>query len=299
MKNRPLYSAYLQARFHQERGTEEDLKKAVEQYQRAIQLDRNYAPAYTGLAGVYEDQADLGQVPANEGYRKTRQALERALTLDEGSADAHSVLGWMKMVHEWDFAGAERELQRAVGLTPGNAAILRHAALLAMIRGRTDGCLALERRAVELEPLSAPTYYNLGWHGRALELSPGFPAAHKSLGLVYLAKGRTAAALDEMHHETDVAFRLQGFAIANHALKRKKESDDALAKLIGKFRRDSAFQIAEVFAFRGENESAFKWFDRAYAQHDPGMLELNADPLTRSLWQDPRYVVLLKKMRLG
>jgi hypothetical protein len=92
---------------------------------------------------------------------------------------------------------------------------------------------------------------------------------------------------------------LYGLALAYHALGRKKESDAALAELIGKYHADWAFQIAEVYAFRGEADRAFEWLERAYAQRDGGFIGMKGDPLLKSLERDRRYAAFLKKMRLS
>lgn len=101
-----------------------------------------------------------------------------------------------------------------------------------------------------------------------------------------------------MEREPEPNWRLQGLALAYHALGRKKESDAALAEFVAKYHADGAFQIAEVYAFRGEADRAFEWLERAYAQHDGGLAYMKGDPLLKSLERDPRYAAFLKKMRL-
>jgi len=179
--------------------------------------------------------------------------------------------------------------------------------------GRLDEALAQERRAAELDPLSMAAHHDLGLAAydagrtdeavaafkKALELNPEFPGTHSSLGEVYLAQGQAQQALAEMELEPELAFRLQGQALAYHALGRKKESETALAELIAKYRADAALQVAEVYAFRGETDQAFAWLERAYAQHDSGLAEIKADPLLKNLEHDPRYAAFLKKMHLS
>ena len=101
-----------------------------------------------------------------------------------------------------------------------------------------------------------------------------------------------------MELEPEPGWRVYGLALAYHALGRKKESDAALAEAIAKYRAIPAFQIAEVYAFRGETERAFEWLERVYAQRDPGLAFIKGDPLLKSLERDPRYATFLKKMRL-
>ncbi len=118
------------------------------------------------------------------------------------------------------------------------------------------------------------------------------------LGGVQLARSKPEAALEEMEREKVPAFRRQGLALAYHALRRKREADDALAEVLEKDKEDWAFQIAEIYAFRGEVDEAFEWLERAYAQRGAGLTGMKDNPLLKNREGDPRYTALLKKMRL-
>ncbi len=311
--NADAYNAYLQGEYFLKRHGKENLEKSLGYYEQAIKQDPGYAPAWVGLAAARSDQADRGYLPVEEGYGKAREAAERALALDANLAEAHAAMGGIKLSYDWDWTGADASYQRALALEPGNAKFVRNAGMLAKTLGRFDEALAQDRRAVELDPLSAATHNNLGNHAyyagrpeeaaaalkKALELNPEFPGSHNSLGQVYLAQRHPQEALAEMEREPGPELRLQGQALAYHALGRKKESDAALAELIKKYQADAAFQIAEVYAFRGEADRAFEWLERAYAQRDSGIAEMKGDPLLKSLERDPRYAAFLKKMRLS
>jgi len=311
--NADAYNAYLQGEYFLKRHGKENLEKSLGYYEQTIKLDPGYAPAWVGLAAARSDQADRGYLPVEEGYRKAREAAERALALDANLAEAHAAMGGIKMSYDWDWAGAEASYQRALALEPGNAKFVRNAGMLAKTLGRFDEALAQDRRAVELDPLSVPAHNTLGFAAyyagrreeaaaalkKALELNPEFPGSHNSLGQVYLAQSHPQEALAEMEREPEPELRLQGQALAYHALGRKKESDVALAELIAKYQAEAAFQIAEVYAFRGEADRALEWLERAYSQRDSGLAEMKGDPLLKSLERDPRYAAFLKKMRLS
>ena len=133
---------------------------------------------------------------------------------------------------------------------------------------------------------------------KALEIAPGRQYAHVLRGVLYLEQSQPQEALSEMKREPDDGWRLFGLALAYHALGRNEEADAALAELIAKYKAVMAFQVAQVYAFRGQSDLAFQWLERAYAQRDAGMTFLKGDPLLKSLKRDPRYAAFLAKMRL-
>jgi len=310
--NADAYNAYLQGRYFFERRSKENVEKAIGYYEQAIKLDSGYAPAWVGLAEARSRQADFGYLPVEEGYRKAREAAERALALDANLAEAHAAMGWIKMNYNWDWPGADASYQKALALEPGNAAVIWRASELAANLGRFEEALPQDRRAVALDPLNVSTHIYLGAHAyragrleeavaafkKALELNPERPFSHVGLGLVYLAQAHPQEALAEMEREPEPFWRQFGQALAYHALARKKESDAALAEYVAKYHAEGAYQIAEVYAFRGEADRAFEWLERAYAQRDPGLSQTKGDPLLKSLERDPRYAAFLKKMRL-
>jgi tetratricopeptide (TPR) repeat protein len=241
-----------------------------------------------------------------------RRETERALALDDKLALAHAEMGWIKRAHDWDWEGADASYQRALALDPGSRAAIAGAAVLAFNLGRMDEAITLDSRAAGLDPLSVSTQSNLGYHAyyagrweeataalkKALELNPDFPVARVTLGRVLLTRGRTQEALAEMEREPDPVWRKFGLCLAYHAIGRSAEADAALAAFITDHGETMAFQIAEVFAYRGDADKAFEWLDRAYALRDAGMADIKNDPLLKGLEGDRRYAALLKKLRL-
>jgi TolB-like protein/Tfp pilus assembly protein PilF len=311
-KDAEAYTAYLQGRYFYGRRTKEDLEKAVSYYTAAIERDSGYAAAWAGLAEVHHRQADNGYLPVDEGYRMARQETERALTLDGNLAIAHTEMGWIQRAHDWDWEGADASYQRALKLDPGNASALLGAAVLAFTLGRLDEAIELDKRAVQLDPLRVPAYSNLGLHAyyagrldeataalkKALELNPDFPVARILLGRVHLARSEAQQALVEMEREADPVWRLYGLSLAYHAVGRVSEADASLATFIKDYGETMAFQIAEVFTYRGEVDRAFEWLERAYSLRDGGMADIKGDPLLKNLERDPRYGAFLRKLRL-
>jgi eukaryotic-like serine/threonine-protein kinase len=302
------HNHYLQGRYFLGRDTKEDRLNAVSNFEQAIKLDPGYAPAWVGLGSVLITQVDSGDIGI-EGYRKAREAIDHALMLDPDLGDAHSALGEIKMLHDWDWSGAEVSFQRALKLEPGDAGVLRGAGSLARILGRLDESIGLYRRAIEIDPLYGHRGLGLALHyagrqeeakatfGKALELHPEMAVAHAMLGRIYLAQGHPQEALAEALKANHDAWRPYTQALAYHALGRKKESDARLAELI-KFPAGAQWLVAEVYAYREETDQAFQWLERCYTERDPGLAEMKEDPLLNSLKGDPRYTALLKKMRL-
>lgn len=307
-KNADAYNAYLQARYFAGRNGKENLEKAIGYLKQSSALDPDYAPAWVTLAGIRSEQADNGYEPSQEGYRKALEAAERALALDPNLAEAHAAVGRIKTYY-WDWSGADASFQQALALGPGNAKVIRSASLLARTEGRFDEALALARRAVELDPLSAGSHESLGECAfyadrldeavaafkKVLALNPESIVVHQELGEVLVVQGHPQEALAEMEREPEAIWRMYGLALAYHALGRKKEADAALAELVKRFHADAPFQIAEVYAFRGESDRVFKWLERAYAQRDSGLMEVNGDPLLKDFRRDLRYAAFLKK----
>jgi serine/threonine protein kinase/Tfp pilus assembly protein PilF len=311
-KNPEAYNAYLQAQYFSHVRSKEALQKAAAYYEQATRLDPGYALAWTMLGGVRANQAGKADLPLEEGYRVAREDVARALALDPNLGMAHAVLGWIQLTYDWDWPAADASLKRALALEPGNAAVVENNASLDKTLGRFDEAVELFQRAVAIEPLSADNYYNLSIAlnraGRqneaalaakkALQISPDYAGAHIALGVAYLAQSRPQEALREVRSEKNAAWRLIGLPLAYYASGQKKEADAALADLIAKLPKDAAYQIAEVYAFRGEADSAFQWLDRAFTQRDGGLTEIKGDPLMKNLEHDPRYLEFLKKMRL-
>jgi eukaryotic-like serine/threonine-protein kinase len=311
--NVEAYNAYLQGKYFYTRPTKENLDKAITYYDQAVRLDPSYAPAWAALSKAHSIQAGAySPVQLQQEYNRAREAAERALALDPSLAEAHAAVGQIEQYYDWDWAGADGSYQQALALEPGNAEVVQGAAQLAATLNHFEQALLLSRRAAELDPLRASTHYVLAFNAwwadqldeaepavrKGLEVDPQFPWLHMVLSRVYLARSRPQEALAEAGRDPTPEFHLQELALAYHALGQKQKSDQALAELTRKYQKYSAFQIAEVYAFRGETDAAFTWLERAYAERDGGLSFAKGDPLLASLQSDPRYPAFLRKMRL-
>jgi TolB-like protein/DNA-binding winged helix-turn-helix (wHTH) protein len=310
--NPDAFDAYLQGHFYFERDSKKDTEMAAKYFERATQLDPSYALAWAGLSRVRLWQVNVDLLPAEEGHRLAREAVERALALNPNLAQAHSQMGRIKEQVDFDWVGADASCQRAVALDPGNPEVVRTAALPAAILGRFDEALQLNRRAVDLDPLNADSWELLAetkfYMGqldeaaadskKALELNPDVVAAHMKLSEIYVMQGRPQDALPEIDLVRYDPVRAFLYAIAYHALGREKESDAALSEVITKYNGSRPYETAEVYAFRNQPNEAFEWLDRAHAQRDTILVLTKMDPLLKNLHGDPRFAAFLKKLNL-
>jgi TolB-like protein/Tfp pilus assembly protein PilF len=309
-RNGEAYNAVLMARYFYGQPTRENLAKAVGYYEQAVKLDPGFARAWAGLGATYAFQAGNGYISPEEGYDLAKTAVKKALALDKDLAYAHRIFGWIKMSCDWDWAAADASYRKAMSLAPGSVQL--EAAQLAVAMGRFEAATALARRAVELDPMSSPASTTLGlalWYGgrleealatyrRILELNPEYPTIHGLIGLVYLTQSKPQEALADLDQAEDPFWRLPGLAIAYHSLGRKAESDAALTEFIEKYQAGGAYNVAQVYACRGDYDRAFQWLERAYAQRDGGMFLVKVDPLLKNLRADARFKALLKRLHL-
>lgn len=311
-KDAEAYQLYLQGRFSVDRFTPGDTAAGIEHYRQAVALDPEFALAWAWLARAYADQAAYAWAPAAQSFERARDAAERSLQLNPDLAEGHAVLGLCRLANDRNWRGAEASFRRALELAPGNALVLRHAAMMAACLGRDDEAIPLLRRAVTLDPLSVPAQRLLGQRclfaglladseaalDKVRELNPRGGFTHYWLGMNHLAHGRRDEALSAFKREANDVFRLLGLAVGEHALGRRPAADAVLIELIDKHAGSAAFQIAGACAWLGDADQAFHWLDQANRQHDPGLVEVKAEILLRNIHGDPRWRAFLATMGL-
>jgi len=307
-----VYEAYLEGRYFARRHQSGDMDKALAYADQATKLDPRYAPAWALRSQIFSELSQGGLIDNVEGYRKARESAQTAIALDPTLAEAYLALALIQRNYDWDWAGAEDNFAKATKIDPGNAAVYLYRAVLTARLGRFDEAIELEKKSIALDPehlrgyrTLGATLYDAGRYAeaqaalqKAVELSPQSPLTHYYRGVVLLAQDRPDQALPEMQQEGFEPWRLPGEALAYYAAGRRRESDDALNALITKYQKGAAYQIAQVYAYRKENDEAFVWLERAYRQRDAALPDLKIDPLLKTLHQDPRYTELLNKMRL-
>jgi len=288
--------------------TPEDYRKAVGYFDQAIRLDPEYALAYAERSEAWTLIGDiLGE--GKTAWPKARSDAEKAVAIAPALAEAHAALGWVRFFTEWKFAEGLGELKRAKELSPANPTANDLLARMIVYLGKLDEAEEQARQAVELEPLASAPHNNLArvlWYEgkldeadavarKSAELQPSSASSRRWQVLVAIRHNDAETALREAQLEPDESYRRFLLPLAQYARGDRKAADAALADLIAN-NRGLDYQIAQVYAVRGEKEKAFEWLQIAFDNHDTGMLALLVDPLLNSLRGDPRYKTLLAKM---
>jgi len=313
--NPDAYAQVLLGRHLIVRGSLQGYQLALAAFRKAVELDPKYAPAWAGvaIASFHVGEGVGWHLDSRENdFARTLAAADKAIELGPDLADGYAARGYVRVLKTTDWAGARADLARAIALSPGNAeAICSQGDLFATL-GRLPEAIATLSRATELDPLSVQAWWRLAWYHlgaghveeareiarRTLELFPEHSHAARTLGFALLLETRLDEAQAAFQRSSSEPFREMGTALVEHARGHARESQQALEHIIATSGKESTYQIAEVYAFRGQRERAFEWLERSLALQDAGMRYLKHDPLLRPLRADPRYVTLLKKMNL-
>jgi TolB-like protein/Tfp pilus assembly protein PilF len=293
-----------------DRLTREDTAKAVEYFQKALELDPEYALCWAELGRAYSIEAGRAWIPVQHGFDQSREAVKKALAIEPDLAEGHAQLGRIQLTHDFDIAGAELSYRRALKLAPGSSSVLDGASVLAYKLGRLEEAVELGRRVLLQDPLSAAFWHNLGLtcHAadrlseseeaflRALQLVPQRLVSNALLALVKMDQGKADDALEQAMKEPYEMWRLWALAILYNAIGQDGRSDETLQILTGKYAEGNTYQIAEVHAMREEVDHAFEWLEKAYEERDPGVTHTMVNPRLRPLHSDPRWEILLTKI---
>jgi TolB-like protein/Flp pilus assembly protein TadD len=313
-QNIEAYNALLQGNFYSNRHTAEDTRKAIGHYEEAIRIDPRYALAYAKLSGAANALADiyggLSMKERAEANAKARISAQKALALDPNLAEVHQAQGFIYVFIDFNFPGAEAEFRRARELAPQDAAVISGLALVMSILGRLDEAVALQERAIALEPLRVASHVNhslnliaLGRYDEAeaalrktIELQPQAAQNYSLLAIIQILRGKPGPAVELAKQETDPFLRTYALALAHFANGDRAEADAALKKLIDEEPDFGPSQIASIYALRKEPEKMFEWLEHAWATHDPGVAELLQNPFLRAYKDDPRFIAFAQKI---
>jgi serine/threonine protein kinase/Tfp pilus assembly protein PilF len=314
--NPEAYQHYLRGRYYWNKRTQEYLKKAVEEFQQAVDKDPNYALAYAGLADCYAMLEEYDGKPASEIYQKAKAFAERALQIDNSLAEAHASLAQINE-HLWQWNDAEREFKRALELNPNYATAHQWYSFYFQNLGRFDEALVEIKRAQELDPLSliinanvAGVYLLQGNLNSAMEqcnklieLDPNYPGGHDVLAFVYLKQRRYPEAIAEVQKTVELsrsAGNLSDLGYIYAIAGRRNEALSILRELEEKYARHEAAEtdVATIYVGLGDKDQAFVWLEKGFQAHSGVLPYIGGYLQWETLRTDPRYADLMQRMGL-
>ena len=315
------YENYLKGLYYWNKRSDENLTRAIGYFERATQLDPNYALAYAGLSDCYAiiSAEIFGTMPASEAAPKARAAAVRALELDSTLAEAQTSLATEKFNYEWDWSGAAQGFERAIGLNPSYATAYQRYSLYLIAMGRAQDSFAQIQKARALDPLSLSINFSLGWRlymarqydaaitqlKDTLEMDPSYELPHLVAGQAYEQKGNYALAIPELRKAVELSrgTPLMVSALA-HAYARsgrsgnRAEAEKLLAQLQAKSMNQyvSPYYFAIVCVGLGRTEEALDWLEKAFGDRSNGLVFLKVEPELDDLRSNSRFIALQQKL---
>jgi TolB-like protein/Tfp pilus assembly protein PilF len=313
------YEAYLKGRYFWNKRTGDDLERAVEYFNRAIERDPAYAQAFSGLADTYALLGDweYGVLAPKDALPRAKAAALRALQLDNRLGEAHTSLAFCLEAFDWDLKSADTEFRRGIDLNPGYATAHHWYAWHLSLLGRNSDAIAELKKAQNLDPLSLIinadlaellliahfTNESIQQSRKTIEMDVNFPLAHNQLAVAYLQDQKHVEAIAELQtavrlsagSPTCIANLARAFAASG----RRNEAVQLLGDLKKRSRASSsnASEIAVIYAALGDNDQAITWLETSYKERfNPSvLLRPGFDPLRA----DPRFQDLERRVGLG
>jgi eukaryotic-like serine/threonine-protein kinase len=316
-KSIEAYQLYLRGRYHYFKLTEPEMRKAIDLYQQAIDVDPSYALAYAGMADAYRTLPIAGtKMTAKEAMPQAKAAARRALEIDQNLAEAHITMGWVGFFYDWDWGAAESELKRAIELAPNNADAHRAYAHMLSNSGRHEEAISEGKRARELDPLSLITNALEGqfllYAGRSeeaiarlrktLEIEPNFWAAYNGLARVYIHQGRFEEAIVELNNAKELSagstepITQLGFALAKSGNRERAQATIAELKLLAAKQYVPAYSFAVIHIGLGDAEEALNYLERSFQERESQLSFIKIDGRWDDLRPDPRFHDLLRRV---
>ncbi len=318
-KRLEAYQLYLMGRNSWNKRRADDVRRGLDYFQQAIQKNPQYAPAYAGLADSYNLLAVYGTMPPKEAFPKAKAAAEKALSLDESLAEAHTSLGFVKSRYDWDWDGAEAEFRRAIDLNPNYSLARQWYANFLVSVGRTQEAIEESRESQKRDPLSLMANAQMGWiyyfanqpkEGmavcqKAIEMDPNFFSARRYYGLLYELTGQYSQAIEQFEKGRELSGNSPVMTAAlGHAYAvagRTKDAERMLNELleISKAKSVSSYDIAIIYTGLGDTAKAFEYLEKAYDERNEYLSYMKSDPRFAPLRSDPRFQDILRRIGLG
>ncbi len=314
--NPVAHDAYLKGRYFIGRPNDENLKKAIADFEEAVRLDPNFAPAYSGLSDA-EMWAGFNEniITSADAMPKSKAAAERALQLDDDSAEAHTSLAQYDAFYEFDWAGSEKEFRRALALNPSYAFAHDQFGLVLAFQGRLDEGGAEGKRAAELDPLSpqipVDAAFAFAWKGdypgaleqarRAADLDSTFFFSPFMLGWIDLEQGKAKDAIPYLRMSASMQAPSFAAAWLGYAYGASGDRANARAQIAEQNKMSlhgyiPPFNLALIYLGMGDNARAMDYLEQAYSAHSQWLCWLKMDRIFDPLRTEPRFMALLKKL---
>jgi len=310
--NPEVYSLYLQGKYFNNLRDNESLEKAELAFEQALAADPTYAPAWIGLSMTYGFQFRNRERGKEEGLKLAMQAAKKGLEIDDSLATGWSTLAYLKRSYEWDWAGAQAAIKKALALEPNNANVLGAAASLSNTFGDNQKSIRLFEQIIERDPLDlgasralAQRYIMQGRMDEALEIfhrvqtvNPYYPNIDIDIGKTHILMGDATRALEIFEHVPPGRLKVFFEALAHISLNQETEAQELLNEFIDNYAVSNPFGMAVIYAWRGENDPAFEWLEKAYQQRYEFLVFILGNPWLKSLHSDPRFAAFLEQMGL-
>ena len=313
--NPRAYELYLIGRHHWNQRTIQGYKQAIESYNKALEQDSNYAPAYAALADGYILLGEQGGIPQQEAGNLADNAIKKALTLNSKLAEAYSSKGVWKLSYEWNWSESEKAFKQAIELNPGYAVTYQWYGRILGFAGRFDEAIKQLEKAKELDPLSpiivayigqvyifAKEYEKADDHlQQALKVHPNHPLILHNIGELYIAQGRYAEAIAPLKQSAEMSVSGHYKAMLGYAYAMANRRAEAMLILNELLTRSdsgiiSGFNLAAIYLALGEKEKSLSQLEKGFEQRDVWMKELKAWPWFDRLRDEQRYKDLMKRM---
>jgi TolB-like protein/Tfp pilus assembly protein PilF len=315
-RNIEAYSAYLRGRFYWNEGDPTDLEKARLNFERALELDPDYAAAHAAMADYYSALPFYSSSRPDEVFPKAKAEVARALELDPQLPEAHAALAYIRAWYDWDWRDAGKEFELALAVDPNNASLQHRYSRYLSCVGRTADALVHMQRARELDPLSTIIQANVGvinYFGRDFDKTlrqlqqvaaaePEFPVAHWGIGLAREQMGDMEGAIASFQRAAELTERgTNVLASLGHAYAVSGKPDEArkiLQELAAraKQRYVPSYQVALVYAGLGDEGKAFEFLEKAFDERSTLLTYLKMDPRFDSLRTDPRFHAMMRRL---
>jgi TolB-like protein/Tfp pilus assembly protein PilF len=307
------YNELLEGKYYYARFTEADIRKAIERFTLATQLDSKYAFAWSFVSRAWIDlNFFLDVEPAKEAYERGRAAAETALALAPDFAGGHIARGRVLEIANFDWRGAETEFRWALELDPSDGPAKDYLAEVLAALGQVDTAIDLTKQALATDPLYADWYssiasFFLGVNRldeaeqsirRAIALQPGAQEYHHFLTLIEVQRGNAPAALAAAQQEPPGLYQDAALALARQIGNDRVAADTTLKDLIERDATSMPYSVAQAYAIRNDADKTFEWLDRTLRERDPGIRNLLYDPFLARYKNNPRFAAFCRKVGL-